>query len=111
MGIGNMLGLYGFLFLIPFIIIYLFKPKPIDKAIPSLMFFIKEQKQKKVFSFLRSLLTNLLFLLQLLAILALAFSLIEPFITVTEHVKSRHTVLIINSLASRQTIKYKNKRF
>ena len=111
MGIGNMLGLYGFLFLIPFIIIYLFKPKPIDKAIPSLMFFIKEQKQKKEFSFLRRLLTNILFLLQLFAIIALASSLIEPFITVTEDAKSGNTVLIIDSSASMQTINDKNTRF
>ena len=111
MGIGNMLGLYGFLFLIPFIIIYLFKPKPIDKAIPSLMFFIKEQKQKKEFSFLRRLLTNLLFLLQLFAIIALASSLIEPFVTVTEDAKSGNTVLIIDSSASMQTLNNGNTRF
>ncbi|TKJ17858.1 hypothetical protein CEE44_05045 [Candidatus Woesearchaeota archaeon B3_Woes] len=111
MGIGNILGLYGFLVLIPFILIYLFKPKPIDKAIPSLMFFIREQKQKKEFSFLKRLLTNLLFLLQLFAILALASSLIEPFITVTEDAKSGNTVLIIDSSASMQTKNNGNTRF
>ena len=111
MGIENILGLYGFLALIPFIIIYLFKPKPLEKAIPSLIFFIREEKNKKQFSFLRKLLTNILFLLQLLIILALAASLAEPFITVTKNAESGNTVLVIDSSASMQTLNGGNTRF
>ena len=55
MGIGNLLGLYGLLILVPFILIYLFKPKPVEKMIPSLMFFLRDQKHKKKASFLRRL--------------------------------------------------------
>ncbi|MGA0956070.1 MAG: BatA domain-containing protein, partial [Burkholderiaceae bacterium] len=63
---------------------YLFKPRPIEKTIPSLLFFINDPKQSKKSFFLRRLLTNIVFLLQLLALLALAFSLTEPFITLTK---------------------------
>jgi hypothetical protein len=111
MGIGNMLGLYGLLALIPFILIYLFKPKPLDRTIPSLMFFIRDQKQKKKFSFLRRLLTNILFLIQLLAILALIVTLIEPFITLNKTAESGNTVLIIDSSTSMQTKFEGNTRF
>ncbi len=111
MGIGNTLGLYGFLALIPFILIYLFKPKPVNKTIPSLMFFMRENKQKKEFSFLRRLLTNLVFLLQLFAILAMAYALAEPFIMVTKSAESGNTVFIIDSSASMQTKYGSNTRF
>lgn len=111
MGFGNMLGLYGLLFLVPFILIYLFRPKPVDKIIPSLMFFIIENKQKKKFSFLRRLLTDIVFLLQLLAILGLAFSLAEPFIKVTKNAASGNTVIVLDSSASMQTIKDGSTRF
>ena len=103
MGLGNIIGLYGLLALIPFILIYLFKPKPIDKTMPSLMFFMRDQKHKKKFLFLRRLLTNLLFLIQLLAILALAFSLAEPFIMISKDAASGNTVLVIDASASMQT--------
>jgi hypothetical protein len=103
LGISTLLGLYGLLALVPFILIYLFKPKPLNKTIPSLMFFMRNQKQEKKFSFLRRLLTNLLFLIQLLAILALVFSLAEPFYTTTKDAKAGNTVLVIDSSASMQT--------
>ena len=106
-----MLGLYGLLALIPFILIYLFKPKPVDKTIPSLMFFMRDQKQKKKFSFLRRLLTNILFLIQLIAILALIFTLIEPFITLNKTAESGNTVLVIDSSASMQTKNGGDTRF
>jgi hypothetical protein len=111
MGFGTMMGLFGFLALVPFILIYLFKPKPIEKKIPSLMFFMREGKQKKKFSFLRKLLTNLLFLIQLLIILGLAFALVEPFINYNKNAESGNTVLVIDSSTSMQTKKDGNTRF
>tara|TARA_Y100000310_G_C20684635_1_gene818156 strand:+ start:1945 stop:3702 length:1758 start_codon:yes stop_codon:yes gene_type:complete len=111
MGFGTILGFYGFLALVPFILIYLFKPKAIEKKIPSLMFFMKESKQKKKFSFLRRLLTNILFLIQLLAILGLAFALVEPFITYNKSAEAGNTVFVIDSSASMQTKKDGSTRF
>jgi hypothetical protein len=111
MGFGTMIGFYGFLALVPFILIYLFKPKPLEKKIPSLMFFMKEGKQKKKFSFLRKLLTNLLFLIQLLIILGLVFALVEPFIKYNKSAEAGNTVLVIDSSASMQTKKDGSTRF
>lgn len=110
-GFQNPIGLYGLLILVPFILIYLFKPKPLDKIIPSLMFFLKENKQKKKFSFLRKLLTDIVFFLQLLAIAALALSLAGPYITLTKNAQIGNTVLVIDSSASMQTIKDGTTRF
>jgi hypothetical protein len=82
-----------------------------DKVIPSLMFFIKEDKQKKRFSFLRRLLTDLVFLIQLLAILGLAFAMAEPFIKVNKNAETGNTVLIIDSSTSMQTKSGSSTRF
>ncbi|MCK4521104.1 MAG: BatA and WFA domain-containing protein [Nanoarchaeota archaeon] len=111
MPIGNLMGLYGFLVLVPFIIIYLFKPKAVDRVIPSLMFFMKEQKTKQKFSFLRNILTNLIFLLQLLALSALAFSLAQPYLMVTKDASLGDTVFVIDSSASMQALDNDISRF
>jgi len=44
MGFENTLGLIALASLIPFIILYLRKPKPQDRIIPSLMFILKNKK-------------------------------------------------------------------
>ena len=111
MGFATTLGLYGLFALVPFILIYLFKPKPLDKVIPYLMFFMRENKQKQKFSFLRRLLTDIVFLIQLLAILGLAFSLAEPFINVTKNAEKGNTVLVMDVSASMQTLKDGTMRF
>ena len=111
MAFGFIPGLWALLALVPFILIYLFRPRPVDKIIPSLMFFMREDKQKKKFSFFRRLLTNLLFLIQLLAILALAFAMAEPYITLNKNAAKGDTVLVIDSSASMQTIKDGKTRF
>lgn len=103
MGIGNILGFYGFLALIPFILIYLFKPKPIKKVMPSLLFFMKDKKQKSRLSFLRRLLIDPLFFFQFIIIAILAASLIDPFITTIMSAQSGNTVIVIDSSASMQT--------
>ena len=87
----NPLGWYAFLALIPFILIYLIRPKTLTQTIPSLMFFMKEQKKAKAFSFLQRLLNNILFILQLLAILLLAFALLNPSLTTTDKATQKNT--------------------
>jgi hypothetical protein len=111
MGFATIFGLYGLLVLVPFILIYLFKPKPTDKIIPSLMFFLKEDKQKKKFSFLRRLLTDIVFFMQLIAIVALALSLAEPFMKVTKNAETRNSVLVVDVSESMQTMKDGKMRF
>ena len=111
MQLANTLGLYAFLSLIPLIIIYLRKPKPVEKAIPSLMFLIKNQKNATKHSFFQKLLRNLVFLLQLLALSLMAFSIAFPYIITSEAVTSQNTVIIIDASASSQTIDNGKTRF
>ena len=99
----NQLGLWAFLALIPFILIYLRRPKAIEQTIPSLMFIMKEYKVSKKHSFLRTLLRNLLFFLQLLILCALAFSVAQPYLDVPNNITSKGTVLVIDNSASSQT--------
>ena len=98
----NQIGLWALLSLVPFIIIYLRRPRPQDKVIPSLMFLIKDKKTSQKYSFFRKLIHNLLFLLQLLALLLLSVSVAAPFVRVPYDVTLENTVLIIDSSGSMQ---------
>ena len=68
-GFENSIGVYAFLSLIPFLIIYLIRPKPKSMEIPSLMFFMKARSVDKHRSFFRLLSVDWIFWLQLLALL------------------------------------------
>ena len=111
MQLANILGLYAFLSLIPLIILYLIKPKPVEKIVPSLMFLIKNQKNAIKNSFFQKLLRNLVFLLQLLALSIMAFSIASPYIITNEAVASQNTVIIIDASASSQTTNNGRTRF
>ena len=99
----NPLGLFALALLVPFIIIYLIRPHPRDMTIPSLMFILKEHQSFKQNSFLQKLLRNLLFILQLIALASLAFSVAAPFFEVPYSVGSDNTILIIDTSGSMQT--------
>ncbi|MBW2980849.1 BatA and WFA domain-containing protein [Candidatus Woesearchaeota archaeon] len=101
--IGNQVGLWGMLVLAPFILLYLIRPRLKEKVIPSLMFLIKNQKQLKQSSFLRNLMRNFLFFIQLLILSGLAFSLAMPYITIPYKAASEHTVVILDGSASMHT--------
>src|SRR3989344_3239529 len=110
MGFTNTIGLLALLSLIPFIILYLRRPKPQDRIIPSLMFLIREKKMSKRYSFLRRFLVNLLFLIQLLILTGLAFTVAMPFIKLPYDVSLENTVIALDASASMQA-KEKNTRF
>ncbi|MFA4886810.1 MAG: VWA domain-containing protein [Candidatus Nanoarchaeia archaeon] len=103
-GFENTLGFFAFLSLIPLIIIYLIKPKPIKQAIPSLMFFISNSKLTTKDTFFRHFQRDWLFLLQLLAILLLAASATLPFYSHEADVTSGHTVFVLDVSASSKTM-------
>jgi len=99
---NNIFGLLALSALIPFIIIYLIRPKPKDKIVPSLMFLIKKDKKIKENSFLKKLLDNLLFLLQLLILTLLALSVASPFFTSEIDISAEDTVIVLDVSASMQ---------
>ncbi|MBI4451883.1 BatA domain-containing protein [Candidatus Woesearchaeota archaeon] len=85
-----------------FIILYLRRPKPQDKVIPSLMFIMQEKKRSTQYSFFQKLLTNLLFLLQLLSIIGLGLVAAAPFAKLNYDITLENTVIILDVSASMQ---------
>ena len=104
----NLLGLWSLLILIPFIILYLIRPKPKDKVIPSLMFLIKEKRNINQSAFFRNLIRNFLFFLQLIILFLLAISIAKPYFIKEFDVASKNTIIVLDSSASMLT-SYKGK--
>ncbi|HLG24406.1 MAG TPA: BatA and WFA domain-containing protein [Candidatus Nanoarchaeia archaeon] len=96
------LGLLALLGVAAFVVLYLRRPKPVDKVIPSLMFIMKDNKKSKQYSFFQKLMTNLLFLFQLLSILGLALVAAAPFVKLKYDTTLENTVIIIDVSASMQ---------
>lgn len=105
------MGLLALIGLIPFIILYLRRPKPKDQIIPSLMFLMQDQQKSKKYSFFRRLVHSLLFLIQLLIVLGLAISAAAPFVKLPYDVTLENTVLIIDVSASMQAVENGISRF
>lgn len=99
-GFENSTGLWAFLSLAPFILIYLIKPKPKEIDIPSLMFFTKSLFSEKDRSFLRRFTSDWIFFLQLLVLLLLSAFFISPYINLNEGVLLDHVVLVLDTSAS-----------
>ncbi len=101
MGLANPSALLALSAVIPLILAYLLKPKPVDFAIPSLMFISKMQKQKTIFnSFFNKLVKDPLFLIQMLVLILLALAMAQPFIMLSKNLSAGHTVIVIDASAS-----------
>ncbi|MFH0868067.1 MAG: BatA and WFA domain-containing protein [Candidatus Woesearchaeota archaeon] len=111
MGFSNTTGLWALLSLIPFIILYMRRPRPQDRIIPSLMFILQNKKTSKQSDFLRKFLTNLLFFIQLLALTGLAISIAEPVAKVPYDVSLENTVIVLDASASMQADEGGTTRF
>ncbi|MBW3014082.1 BatA and WFA domain-containing protein, partial [Candidatus Woesearchaeota archaeon] len=97
---GNTVGLYALASLVPFIILYLVRPRPKDLTVPSLMFLFRHPGTRHKSSFLRNFLKDMLFLMQLLVLLLLCFSIADPLIKVDQTVISKNTAIVIDVSAS-----------
>ncbi|MEM3126535.1 MAG: BatA and WFA domain-containing protein [Candidatus Woesearchaeota archaeon] len=98
-GIGEPIGLWALMSLIPFIILYLIRPKPKKLNIPSLMFFIREKGDTKKTSFFRTIVRDWMFLVQLIALFSMASAFAMPFITYMT-TTSENVVLVVDVSAS-----------
>ncbi len=103
MPFNNLIGLYALFAIIPFILIYLIRPKSFEKTIPSLMFIMQERNKFRKASFLQKLLRNLLFIIQLLIILFLAFSVASPHLEIPHTIMVRNNIIVLDVSASMQT--------
>lgn len=107
----NPWGFWGLLALIPFIILYLIRPRPKKIEVPSLMFFLTAKKTSKQSSFLRRITKDWLFLIQLAILLFLIFQLFQPLTKYMHDITSDNTVLVIDVSASMQTKEGVSTRF
>ena len=92
----NPAGLATALVLIPFLILYLIKPKPKRETVPSLLFIMKDIGRSNINSLFRSFLKDLLLLLQLLILLALIAAAAEPYVNVPRSYLVEQTVLLVD---------------
>jgi len=105
--IGNFIlnspgGLYALLFLVPFVLIYLIKPRPTLMEIPSLMFLLQSEKSSSQKSFLRKFVRDWLFWIQLFALLLLIAHLLDPVTKYEEDITAENTVIVLDVSGSSQ---------
>ncbi|AKB29342.1 hypothetical protein MSSIT_2623 [Methanosarcina siciliae T4/M] len=99
----NPLALAALLSIIPLIIIYMLRPKPAVLSIPSLMFILKlERERKRVYASLTKIVRDPLFLIQLLMLILLSIGAAGYYYTSNEPLSGEHTVLILDTSASMQ---------
>lgn len=109
--IANPEGLWALLAIVPLILLYLIRPRPKPVQIPSLMFFMKSRGAKKLTSFFKTVTKDWLFLIQLLALLALALTIADPFTTYQHDITAENTVVVLDVSASMQTREGGRTRF
>ena len=99
----NPFALAALLSIIPLIILYMLRPKPAVLSIPSLMFVLKlERERKRVYASLTKIVQDPLFLIQLLMLILLSIAAAGYYYSSEEPLSGEHTVLILDTSASMQ---------
>ncbi|HWQ44474.1 MAG TPA: BatA domain-containing protein [Methanosarcina barkeri] len=99
----NPFALAALLSVIPLIILYMLRPKPAVLSIPSLMFVLKlERERKRVYASLTKIVQDPLFLIQLLMLILLSIGAAGYYYNSEEPLNGEHTVLILDTSASMQ---------
>ncbi|MGM5484714.1 MAG: DUF7408 domain-containing protein [Nanobdellota archaeon] len=91
---------YVFLSLLIVLIFYLIRPKPKEKTIPSLMFFMDRKKKSKLNAFFRKLFRDPLMIFHLIIIALICFAFLLPFVSYDKEVTAGHTVMVMDVSAS-----------
>ncbi len=104
-------GLYALLGLVPLILIYLTRPKPKKKKIPSIMFLMKEHGSIQRKSFFQRFTRDPIALLHFLLIILLACAIAQPYLTVKETEVSDNSIIVIDASASMNTKENSGTRF
>jgi hypothetical protein len=90
---------------------YFIRPKPKNQKIPTLMFLFKDMGKDRTTTFLRRLIHDLLFLLQLLILLLLLLAIAKPYVNVAKEDLFKNTVLVLDTSASMKTVQDGSTRF
>ncbi len=106
----RIMAAWAFLSLLPLILLYLRKPKPTEQTIPSLMFFMREKGITRFHSFFRHLFRNFLFLIQLLILSTLSFSLMGFFVEIPGELAG-NTAIVLDISSSMKTQQDGQERF
>lgn len=104
-------GLYALLALVPFILLYIIKPKPKKIIIPSLMFFIRDKNKSNINSFLQKFFNDFLFYIQFIVIVLLALAIARPYLVVPSISYADSMVFVIDASASMSAIEDGKSRF
>ena len=104
-------GLLALLALVPLVVLYLIKPDPRELRLPTLQFLADDEGDGGATPVLERLTRNLLFLLQVLVILALALSLASPTASLTQERGADSTVIVLDASASMATETGSGTRF
>ena len=99
---GLPLGLYALGGLIALLILYLIRPRPKKMELPSLMFFMRLSGKSVMQSFFRTIMRDMLFLIQLIAAIALLLMPAQPFTNTSINLAAEHVVFVIDASASSQ---------
>lgn len=110
-GITSQQGLYALGSLIPFILLYLIRPRAREITIPSLLFFLRQEGRSRFSSFFRYFLKDVLFIFQFLTITALALSFANPFLEIDRDITASNVVIILDGSASSQALDGGKTRF
>lgn len=101
--VDNQAGAWLLLGFIPFILLYIIKPKPDEKVIPSLMFLVREMHTQKSSSFFQRFLRDMLIFLHIFILLLMSIAAMHPFYNASADVAAEYTVLILDTSASMAT--------
>ena len=102
--ITNNVGKYSFLSLLVLAFLYLMRPKPFKKIIPSLIFLEKSTKRLNMASFFRKFVKDWLFFLQLLLILLLCFTALGLTTELNFKKINKEMVFVIDASASSKAL-------
>ncbi len=91
---------YALLLVVIFIVFYLIRPKPRQKTIPTLMFLFRDKGSNRTSNLFRHLITNLLFILQLMILLLVVLSIAKPYLNVAKESLFKNTVIVLDVSSS-----------
>jgi hypothetical protein len=106
--VTNELGIYSFLGLLALMILYLMKPKPVKKTIPSLIFLEFSSKKNNLASFFRNFVKDWLFVVQFFVVALLCLSILGITAELTFAELNKETVIVLDASASSKAV-YEDK--
>lgn len=94
------LGLLALLGAVPLVVLYLLRPEPVRRTLPTFQFLAEATGRNASNPIFDRLLRSLLLLIQLLALVALVGSLATPYMLVPESETVSETVIVVDTSAS-----------